>query len=317
MYQMTDGWLEGLGQFNIQRFAEGGAGEGGAAGGENTGGENTAADAAQQRAKAPTVLYGKQPEAAKETKPDAGAEPTEAASDPDAEFRELINGKYKEQYTKATQGIINKRFAETKGLEESNRKYREMAEKVAARYGVDPQNLDAIGAAIDGDKKFLMEQADKAGMTVDQYRQMQALRAENERFRQMQKAQQEQAEVTRQIDAWRQEAEQVRGVYPQFDMDAEFQNPQFVALVKQRIPMRQAYEVIHHDELMRGMAQYAATAAQKQTIQNIQARGMRPVEGAAQGNPASIVKNDVKKLTKADREEIARQVMRGKTITFS
>ena len=40
------------------------------------------------------------------------------------------------------------------------------------------------------------------------------------------------------------------------------------------------------------------------------------MEGAATGAAGVVTKSDVTKLTKADREEIARQVARGKTITF-
>ena len=80
--------------------------------------------------------------------------------------------------------------------------------------------------------------------------------------------------------------------------------------------MKHAYEVCHMDEMMRGAMQYATAQAQAQTARNIQARGNRPVEGAASGAAGVVTKSDVRKLTKADREEIARQVARGKIITF-
>ena len=297
---------------NLQRFAEGG-GEGG--GGEGAAPAAEAQTQGEQKGQAPKVLYGKQ--AGEQAQEPAQNAQQAQAEDLEAEWNELIKGKFKDQFTKSTQGIINKRFAQTKGLEESNQKYRAIMETVAARYGADPNDLDGLKSTIDNDKKFLMEQADKAGMTVDQYRQMQQLRAENERFRAQQRAEQERIQVQEKVNAWRQEAEQVKQFYPQFDMDTEFQNSQFVELVKARIPMKQAYEAVHHEELMRGFGQYAAQAAQQQTIQNIQARGMRPQEGAAKSNPAAIVKNDVKKLSRNDREEIARRVMRGEKITFA
>ena len=40
----------------------------------------------------------------------------------DDEFAELINGKFKEQFTKKTQAIIDKRFKQTKELEDYKQK---------------------------------------------------------------------------------------------------------------------------------------------------------------------------------------------------
>ena len=69
---------------------------------------------------------------------------------------------------------------------------------------------------------------------------------------------------------------------------------------------------------MGGALKYAVDKTKAQVADNIRARAMRPLEGAVNGAAAAVtVKSDVRKLTKADREEIARQVMRGKTITFS
>ena len=72
------------------------------------------------------------------------------------------------------------------------------------------------------------------------------------------------------------------------------------------------------DGLMGGALKYAVDKTKAQVADNIRARAMRPLEGAVNGAAAAVtVKSDVRKLTKADREEIARQVMKGKTITFS
>ena len=282
-----------------------------------TGGE-AAPDAGEHEAE---VVYGVQPDAAESGQPEAGAEPEEAEGtkrDKKAEWRKLIEGDYKEEFQNHTQGIINKRFREMKGLQEQNAALGELAVKLGDRYGVDPRDLKGLAAAIDGDKGFLRDQADKAGLTVDQYRASQEMRRENEYYRQM-REQQERERRTQ--EAWAQveaQAEEVKKVYPNFDLNAEMDNQQFVELLKSGIPVEKAYQVAHYDEIVGGALRYAVNETKAQVANNIRARSMRPMEGAASAAAAPVtVKSDVHKLTKEDREEIARQVMRGKTITFS
>ena len=309
---MTSGFLEGMenmiGNFN---FAPGEGAPAGVEGSPVAGGSEA------------EVVYGVQPEAEPEGQesgqPEAGAEQetAEAPKDRKAEWRKLIEGEYKEEFQNQTQGIINKRFKEMKGLQEQNAALSGLAEKLADRYGVDPRDLNALSEAIEKDQGFLREQADKAGMTVDQYREMQQMRRENAYWRQAREEQERQQRANELNQKWSQEEAAIKQMYPSFDLNTELENPEFFNLMKSGIPMEKAYQVIHYDELMTGALKYAVNEAKTQTANNIRARAMRPLEGAAQGTPAVTVKSDVNKLTKADREEIARQVMRGKTITFS
>ncbi len=325
-------------EIDLQRFSEAGGAEaaagataagtgGGAEGAAGTGA--TGADAAPRRAESGAkVVYGIQPGAAQGTADaaqgtqasgtgeGAAAETPAAPVNREAEWQKLINGEYREQFQKQVQGIIDKRFAKTKGLEEQNGKYAALMGKVAGRYGLDPGDIDGISAAIDQDQKFLAEQADKAGMTIEQYKKYNAAVQENEQYRRMNEARQREAQVQARIQGWEAEEKALKGVYPQFDLGAELRNKDFVGLLKNGVTMKHAYEVIHMDDMMRGAMQYATAQAQAVTARNIQARGARPMEGAATGAAGVVTKSDVTKLTKADREEIARQVARGKTITF-
>lgn len=273
------------------------------------------------------MVYGKQPDAAAETapagsgQPEAGAESKgseEGKPDKKAAWKALIEGEYKEEFQNQTQGIINKRFREMKTLQEQNTALSQLAEKLGDRYGVDAADTAALLKAIEGDKSFLRDQADKAGMTVDQYRETQDLRRENQNYRRQQEALEREEGIRRQVEKWNLEAEDVKKIYPAFDLETEFRESRdFADLVKSGIPIRKAYEVAHYDQLVGGALQYAVKEASAKTAQNIRNRAERPEEGAAKGGAAVTVKSDVRKLTKADREEIARQVLAGKVITFS
>ncbi len=284
-------------------------------------GGGTAPDAGEQKAE---IVYGKQPvEAAEGTtesgQPEAGAERTAAETERDkkAEFRALIEGEYKEESDRYIQGIFNRRFKDYKGLQEQNDGLNRLAQKLGDRYGVDPRDLKSLESAIDGDQSFLRDQADKAGMTVEQYRQMQELKRQNDYWRLQREAQQQAVQQQQMLEKLNAEEKAVQQIYPDFNLDAELQNPDFFNLIKSGIPMDKAYQVVHYDQIVGGALQYAVNEAKAQTANTIRARAMRPLEGAANGAAPVTVKSDVSKLTKEDREEIARQVMRGKTITFS
>ena len=275
---------------NLQLFAaEGGAGTGGGA----------AADAGQQTGG----------ESAQGAQPDAAAERKANWEKAKQEFKDL--------YTNDTQRIIDGRFRQTKELEAANSKFQQLTAKVAARYGVDPANVDALMDAIGKDESFLQEQADRAGMTRQQYQQFTDLRIQNQQLlaaQQAQQAAQQRAAMVQRLEA---EEAQVKEVYPTFDLEKEAGNPDFTALLKRGVSMKQAFEVLHMDELMQGAMQYTAAKVQQTTARNIQARQARPDEGAAAKAAPATMKTDVNKLTKADREKIAQEVMRGKVITFS
>ncbi len=84
-------------------------------------------------------------------------------------------------------------------------------------------------------------------------------------------------------------------------------------MLRSGVPMEQAYKVMHFDEL-----QEATKKAQEEAIiANVKAKGTRPVENSTSSPSASFTtKSDVHKLTKEDRAEIARRVMRGEKISF-
>ena len=108
----------------------------------------------------------------------------------------------------------------------------------------------------------------------------------------------------------------MKGDYPSFDLGAESQNPQFLAMLRAGVPVQHAYEVVHMDEIKAGVAKLTAKATEKQVVSGIRAKGARPQENGTAAQSPFTVKDDVSKLTRKDRAEIARRVARGETISF-
>lgn len=132
------------------------------------------------------------------------------------------------------------------------------------------------------------------------------------------------------------EAETLKQSYPDFDLEAQLKDPLFRGLVNGEIHpnLRQIYELCHNGEITKQKVEaavavavteavdkavaeavaLAVTETEERMLSHIRARGQRPAESglhAAQGvrtHPA------VERLTKADREKLARRASRGETI---
>lgn len=232
-------------------------------------------------------------------------------------FQDLVNSEeYKDIYTEETQRIINRRFRETQNLEQQVARNQPLIDMLMQRYKISDGDIGKLTAAIENDDAYWSEAAEEAGMSVEQYKQFQKLQRENAALMRDQQQRRSQQAAQQQLQKWYGEAEQVKGVYPSFDLNAEVKNQQFLSMLKSGVPMQHAYEVVHLDDIKAGVAKMQAKATERQVVDGIRAKGARPQENGTTSQSAFTVKDDVGKLTKADRAEIARRVARGEIIKF-
>lgn len=307
---------------------EGGAAAGGGAAGTAAGGEatgNAASEAAQEqgekivyepknkkRNKLDNVVYGSQEEPVAEAQ-NAGEQ---KASDPAQSFEELIKGDYKEAYQESVQKIINKRFKETKNLEAQLGAYAPLMEMLSQKYGTEAGDLEALTSAIENDDSVWEQQAYENDMDVEQYKVFRKLEMENQALLREQQARKGQEEAMRQVDEWNRQAAELQKSFPNFNLNEEAQNPAFLSLLRSGIPVEHAYKTIHMDEILNAQAENVAKQAEKNVVSNIRAKGKRPAENGTVSQSGFTYKTDVRNLTKHDRQEIAKRVARGETITF-
>ncbi len=127
--------------------------------------------------------------------------------------------------------------------------------------------------------------------------------------------------VTQLTARWSREATELAALYPGFDLRMECRHPvsgqRFCSLLKTGLDLRTAFEAVHREELMRGAMQYAAQRAKELAFAAIRTGGLRPVEnGGASQSPAYGAELDVNRLSRAQRGEIARRVLRGERIVL-
>ena len=112
------------------------------------------------------------------------------------------------------------------------------------------------------------------------------------------------------------QSEEMKSVFPGFDLEAELQNPSFARLTSPEvgISVRDAYFALHHDDIQKASMQYAARQAMQQVAQSVQANGARTVENGMLSTGAVQAKTNPKEFTRQDREEIRRRVRRGENV---
>lgn len=294
---------------------EAGAAPAGASG--ETKGE--AASTRRQKGEYANVLFGRQeqqvPAPAQKEEHNSSVQTTSDTLDAKrAQWRAMIEGEYKDLYTQDTQKIIDRRFKETKGLQEAVDSYRPIIDLLAQRYG--ESDVTKLAQKLESDNAYWSEAAEEAGMSVEQYKEMQRLQRENKALQEAQKRAAGVAAAQLQLQKWYGEAEALKAKFNGFDLETEAQNPQFVSLLRSGVPMEHAYKVLHLDDMMLDAMSTTAARTEQRVTDNIRARGARPAEAGAASVSGYTVKDDVSKLTRADRAEIARRAARGERIEF-
>lgn len=322
-------------RFDLQLFADGGAGAGsgtgtgGAAGGNGSTAAAAGTEVTQAEQRSPArskrrenplanVTYGRQTEPAKQT--DAATQDQTQQTEPAENFEDLIKGRFKGDFESRVQGILQDRL---KGSREREAKVTPILERLAQRYGMDTADmanldLDALTEAIDSDASQYEQEALEKGMDVETLMKVKKLeRIEAVQQREAEQRRQ-QAEIEQHLQGMLQQGEEVKKLYPGFDLQVELQNPAFVRLTAPGVgvDVRTAYEVVHRDEMRGAEMQFAAQKSAQRIAASVQANGRRPAENGTQSGAAATNKSDPRSLSKEDRAEIRRRVRNGEKIVF-
>ncbi len=221
----------------------------------------------------------------------ADAEQTEVNGD--SEFNQLINGKFKEQFTKKTQEIIDKRFKQTKELEAYKERFSPLIKTLMEKNGISEGEEDRLLEIInnnnfDGEEKTIASSENK-------YRE----------------------NLSRKVSNWLLQGEELKELFPDFDLRNELRdNNLFSKLLLSGVDLKTAYEVVHKNEILSGAMAYTAGKVREQIIQGIQAKGMRPQENGIIASGAVVSSVDVNALTSNDILKILKKVENGASISF-
>lgn len=264
----------------------------GSGGGEGLGSGVTA------EAAAPQAVSGVNPENAPGA-PDAGVR----EGDFDREFERLIQGDYKQAYQKKVQQIIQKRLKDAKDTEKRFGEVAPVLERLAKRFGVDPGDLEGLERAASNDGAGSGGQvsgAEASGASETEAR---------DAFVRDYSARQ-------QVAQWLRQAEEAKAGYPGLDFQKEFSDPDFRYLLEAGVDVGSAYLVRHKEQIIPALLSYTARSVEKRLGEKIRSQGLRPAENGLRPQGAALTRPDVRKLTKADREDIRRRAAKGERIAL-
>lgn len=281
---------------DLQLFAEG-AGEAAA---PQTG-ESTSAAAMAGDGAAPAAEVQEQ----QQEKPDRGAA-----------FEALIKGEYKDLYDARVKDTVQRRLRGTREQVERLQSLTPMLTVLGQRYGVDPGDVEALSRAVDADESYLIREAEKKGISPDTLRETWRLEREATNLRRQMDDYKAEQETRRIYSEWQQQGEQCKMLYPNFDLEAELQNEDFCRLLRNRVNVQTAYEVIHKDEIIPAAMQVAAQQAAEKVTAAVRANAARPAENGSKGSAASVGKIDVANMTNEQMDDIRKRVLRGERITL-
>lgn len=291
-------------RMNLQLFAEGGAGASGTGDGGSAAGSQGAEASADTGAQVQTVSQN--------SASDAQGTPDKPS------FEQLIKGEYKKDYDSNVQKIVQNRLKGVKGKADAYDRAAPLLEAVAQRYGIqDTTNVDALMAAFDSDTRFLEAEAMEKGIPVEQLAALK--RAQNEAAmyrRQLQQAQMEQ-QSREQVERWSREAEELKTIYPELDLAAEIQNPEFAKLLQANVGVKTAYQAIHGEDIMQAAMAAAVRKAEQKVAASVAAGKGRPAESGAGGSGGAVApKTNVNAMGRAEIQDVMRRVARGERISF-
>lgn len=233
-----------------------------------------------------------------------------------AEFEKYLKD-HKEFDQERIQKIINSRFAETKSLKEKADSYEPIMDMLREKYGTD--DISEIEDKLRYDDESVEQRAIENGLTIEQQRTMDGYERELAQLRKSEEDRQRE-ERAREIRAdWIRQGDALKQQYPDFDLQYESTNEntgeRFRDLLARGIDVKNAFELIHMDEIMNNAIARTAQAVQSKMVNDIKSRGQRPAENGGNATAPSVIsKPDPAKWTKKDREEVSRRVLRGDKI---
>lgn len=255
-----------------------------------------------------------QPKVQPQSQPQTQAEPTkETDAERRARFDAMIGegGEFADLFREARQKAVNGGIARGKAaLEKTLKAQQPVLDLLMARYGT--QDMGQLQAAINKDASWWQAYADGHGISEEQARNQIAMQAELDGM----KRQKALEAGDRQIEAWGRQAQEVQDIYPEFDLQAACENPDFMGMLRNGISMRVAYEVLNMADIKRAVAERATKDAEARLSASIRANGSRPVEGGTSGQPGATVKKDPAKMSKAEFNETLARVARGEKVSF-
>lgn len=209
------------------------------------------------------------------------------------------------EYNKHMQATVQSRLKSEKSAAEALGKMAPAIEVMARKYGLDAQNMDyeALAKKINDDDAYYEDKALEMGVSVETAKKVDQMERDNERQRAIQQRTIQEQKIQQHFVRLEQQAEQMKKVFPSFDLRTELQNPAFARMTSPNvgISVEDAYYAVHRNEIMTGAMQSAVQNTTMKLSNAIQSGSRRPNESGAASQAPSVSSFDYSKASKAQR----------------
>ena len=247
----------------------------------------------------------------------AAASPTEEKTDAPARMSwdEIMADP---EYNKQMQSVVQSRLRSAKGAEETLGKLAPALELLARKHGMDPEkpDYDALVQAIRDDDSFYEDKALEMGVSVETAKQIEQ-KAQDNAIKQRQEAVTlEQQKIQNHIMSLERQGEELKKVFPNFDLRTELQNPAFARMTSPNmgLSVEDAYYAVHRKEIMATGMQVTAQKTAQMISNSIQAGTRRPAEAGTTGQAPSVTTFDYRNASQQQREALKRRIRSGEKI---
>lgn len=235
-------------------------------------------------------------------------------------FEELIKGEYKDDYNKKMNSVVRSRLKNAKETQAKLDSWNPVRDALVSHYGLDAnaEPEDILNAIYDDDRLYEDEALEK-GIPVTELKRMKRMESENETMRKMIEQESMRKEYEERMMGFFQEAEELKQFYPDFDFEYESLNEEtgelFSTLLKDGIPMKNAYEVTHPEIQVQMMKVVADKTAEK-VANGIKANKNRPRELGNSGFTGTQARLDPSKLSGSEIDDLIARAAKGEKIVF-
>lgn len=236
-----------------------------------------------------------------------------------AKWEELKKGEYRDLYGQDVQKAIQERFKNQADANKQLESMQPMLQALMKKAGV--ESVQELSELILDDDSLYEDEAEEMGMTVERYKQFKALQDEHDRRAAEDAQAQQRTMLMNHFKNLTAQAEQLKQIFPNFNLQAEMQNETFKRLTMPNsgVSLEDAYYAVHRKELGPQIMAYGMNRAREQMGQTIQAQRQRPVEGAmaGRGQAATKMRINPNNLERKERDKIRDLIHRkGAKISF-
>lgn len=213
------------------------------------------------------------------------------------------------EYNKQMQAVVQSRVKEEGSAKESLTKLAPALELLKRKYGLDPQNpdYDALAKAINDDDAYYEEKALEMGVSVEAAKRIDQEERDKARKKQEEEQNIEEMRIRNHLISLEQQGEELKKVFPDFDLRTELKNPYFARMTAPGtgvMSVEDAYYAVHRKEIDAKRSQVIAQQTRQKISNSIQAGSRRPDENGTSGQSPSVTTFDYSKASKAQRDAL-------------